>query len=118
MLETERKKKKEGRKAMNNEGRRNEYEKLITDNWMVMGGKPLINLLCCHHSRAEDMRDELLSAYRNQSYQSEQIIPDQAIDLLEKDQRIALVNEKCTYKRNESPQPMEAENLKLNGTTL
>ncbi|KAL3998438.1 hypothetical protein ACH3XW_15050 [Acanthocheilonema viteae] len=86
-----------------------------------MGGKPLRNLLCCYHPKAtEDMKDELrsLSAYHNQSCHIGQINSDQTIDLLETDQQIALMSEKCTYKRNESPNPMEVVNLKINGSAV
>ncbi|KAM3721066.1 Rho GTPase-activating protein [Dirofilaria immitis] len=82
-----------------------------------MGGKPLRNLLCCYHPKAEDIRDELrpISGCYNQTYNAEQISPKQNIDLMRTNKAITLINEKCTYKRNESPQPVEVANLKPNG---
>lgn len=93
---------------------------LVIANHTVMGGKSLKNLFCCYHSKTEDMKDELrsLSGYHNQTYNIEKINPKQSIDLLGTDKTITLINEKCTYKRNESPQPMEIANLKLNGTKV
>ncbi|EJD75263.1 LIM-9 isoform [Loa loa] len=81
-----------------------------------MGGKPLKSLLCCYHPKAKNIRNELrsISGYHNQTY-IKQINSKQNADLSETDKKIATINEKCTYKRNESPQPVEITNLKLNG---
>uniref|UniRef100_A0A1I8ECD9 Uncharacterized protein n=1 Tax=Wuchereria bancrofti TaxID=6293 RepID=A0A1I8ECD9_WUCBA len=77
-----------------------------------MGGKPLKNLFCCYQPKAENMGDELQPVSEN--YNIEQINSKQTTDLLETDERTVLINGKCTYKRNESPQPVEVTNMKLN----
>uniref|UniRef100_A0A1I7VYC3 Uncharacterized protein n=1 Tax=Loa loa TaxID=7209 RepID=A0A1I7VYC3_LOALO len=84
-----------------------------------MGGKPLKSLLCCYHPKAKNIRNELrsISGYHNQTY-IKQINSKQNADLSETDKKIATINEKCTYKRNESPQPVEITNLKLNGAKV
>lgn len=83
-----------------------------------MSGKLLKNLFCCRHSKAEDMKDDELRPTSARHDQIEQNNSDQTNDLLEIDQRITLMNKKYTYKRNESPYPMEVANLKMNGTTV
>ncbi|OZC12637.1 hypothetical protein X798_00268 [Onchocerca flexuosa] len=77
-----------------------------------MGGKPLRNLLCCYHPKTEDIKDDLrpISGCYDQTYNIEQINPKQNIDLWKTNK-----TKKCTYKRNESPQPVEVANFKLNG---
>uniref|UniRef100_A0A8R1Y5G3 Uncharacterized protein n=1 Tax=Onchocerca volvulus TaxID=6282 RepID=A0A8R1Y5G3_ONCVO len=80
-----------------------------------MGGKPLRNLLCCYHPKTDDIRDDLrpISGCYGQTYNIEQINSKQNIDLLKTKK-----TKKCTYKRIESPQPVEVSNFKLNGTQL
>lgn len=59
-----------------------------------------------------------MSAYHHRTDHTEQINSHRTIDLFQRDQRISLMGEKCTYKRNESPHPMEVDDLKISGTTV
>ncbi|VDK73359.1 unnamed protein product [Litomosoides sigmodontis] len=85
-----------------------------------MGGKQLKSFLCCYQSKAEDKKGKLRSptpAYHDRTCRKEPINPDQATDLFQMDQWMTLMDERCTYKRNESPHPMEVEDLKFSDIT-
>lgn len=85
-----------------------------------MIGKRLKNLLCCYHSKPIHLRNDhgVITDSDNDLCRTSDIDREGNIDLLGKNKAKSLINAKCTYKRNDSPQPVEFETLKYNNVTV